>query len=85
MVSADTLEVCIEVDKPMPDVSVRFSEVLEIGLKNWDWDPRLGSNGLLDCHRRWSWLLKFIHPDGKESRVSSEPRVRTEMSPLDIT
>ncbi len=45
MVSADTLEVCLEVEKPMPDVTVRFSEVLEIGLKNWDWDPRLGSNG----------------------------------------
>ncbi len=51
----------------MPDVAVRFSEVLEIGLNNWDWDPRLGSNGLLDRHKRWSRLLTFIHPDGVQS------------------
>ncbi len=68
----------------MPDVTVRFSEMLEIRLKNWDWDPRPGSNGLLDRHGRWSWLPTFIHPDGKESKVSSEPRVRTEVSPLDM-
>ncbi len=75
LVSADALEVGLEVDKPMPDVTVRFSEVLEIGLKNWDWDPRLGSNGLLNCHKRWSWLLTFILPDGKDSSVSSETGV----------